>query len=162
MILGSLSTRVFETWTATGREHFACQNSGVSQICILIIFKREKILCNINVVVRRQVKRENNSIPVAVRVSKTRVLKLPIVVLSLTMVSWILKSGPVLGFHSGDQQPRFSTKAKEKVCIIVGFNSQRIGSGHQHAVSLFGDTDMAEVTSFGTRELLGRGVVDVP
>ena len=29
-LLGSLSTRVFETRTATGREHFACQDSGVS------------------------------------------------------------------------------------------------------------------------------------
>ena len=28
--LGSLSTRVFETWTSTGREHFSCQDSGVS------------------------------------------------------------------------------------------------------------------------------------
>ena len=30
-----------------------------------------------NVVVRRQVKRENSSLPVAARVSKTRMLKLP-------------------------------------------------------------------------------------
>ena len=36
-ILGSLSTRVFETRTATGKEHFACEDSGVSQIFILII-----------------------------------------------------------------------------------------------------------------------------
>ena len=32
---------------------------------------------NVNVVVRGQVKSENSSLPVAVRVSKTRVLKLP-------------------------------------------------------------------------------------
>ena len=75
--IGSLSTRVFEKGTATGREHFACQGSGVSQIFILIISNRETILSNVNVVVWRQVKRENNSLPVAVRVSKTRVLKLP-------------------------------------------------------------------------------------
>ena len=37
----------------------------------------EKILSNVNVFVQRQVKRENSSLPVAVRVSKTRVLKLP-------------------------------------------------------------------------------------
>ena len=49
--LGSLSTRVFETRTATGREHFACQGSGISQIFILIISHGEKILSNVNVVV---------------------------------------------------------------------------------------------------------------
>ena len=43
--------RVFKTWTATGREHFACQGSGVSQIFILIISNGENILSNINVVV---------------------------------------------------------------------------------------------------------------
>ena len=76
-ILGSLSTRVFETRTATGREHFACQDSGVSQIFKLIISNGEKILSNVNLIVLKQVKRENSSLPVAVRVSKTRVLKLP-------------------------------------------------------------------------------------
>ena len=35
--LGSLSLRVFETRTATGREHFVFQDSGVSHIFILII-----------------------------------------------------------------------------------------------------------------------------
>ena len=49
--LGSLSTHVFETRTATGRERFACQDSGVSQIFILIFSNRETILSNVNVVV---------------------------------------------------------------------------------------------------------------
>ena len=38
--------------TATGREHFTCQDSGVSQIVILIISNGEKILSNVNVVVK--------------------------------------------------------------------------------------------------------------
>ena len=75
--IGSLSMRVFKTRTPTGREHFKCQDNGVSHIFILIISNGEKILSNINVVEWRQVKRENGSLPVAVRVSKTRVLKLP-------------------------------------------------------------------------------------
>ena len=41
--LGSLSTRVFETQTANGRENFASQDSGVSQIFILIISNGEKL-----------------------------------------------------------------------------------------------------------------------
>ena len=41
----------------------------------------EKVLRNVNVVVWRQVKRENSSLQFAVRVSKTRVLKLPIGIL---------------------------------------------------------------------------------
>ena len=49
--IGSLSMRVFEMQTATGREHFACQDSGVSQIFILSISNGEKILSNVNVVV---------------------------------------------------------------------------------------------------------------
>ena len=49
--IGSLSTRVFETRTATGREHFVFQDSGVSHIFILIICNGEKILSNGNVVV---------------------------------------------------------------------------------------------------------------
>ena len=56
---------------ATGRENFACQGSGVSQIFILIISNGQKILSNVNVVVSRQVKRESSSVLVAVRASKT-------------------------------------------------------------------------------------------
>ena len=44
--LGFLQTR-----TATGREHFACQDRIVSQIFILTISNGEKILSNVNVVV---------------------------------------------------------------------------------------------------------------
>ena len=47
----SLSSRVFETRTATGIKHFAFQGSGVSQIFILIISSGEKILSNVNMVV---------------------------------------------------------------------------------------------------------------
>ena len=73
---------VFETRTATGKEHFMCQDSGVSQIYILIISDGEKILSNVNVVVWRRVRRENSSLPVAVCVSKTRLLTLPIYILA--------------------------------------------------------------------------------
>ena len=73
--LGSLSTPVFETQTATGREHFACQDSGVSQIFILIIPNGEKVLSNVNVVVWRQVIRENSSLSFSVRVSKLPPIK---------------------------------------------------------------------------------------
>ena len=51
-LIGSLRTRVFETRTATGREHFECQDSGVSQIFILIFSNEEKILSSVNVVVK--------------------------------------------------------------------------------------------------------------
>ena len=50
IILGSLSMRVFEMRTATGKEYFVSQDSGVSQIFILIISNGEKILSNVNVV----------------------------------------------------------------------------------------------------------------
>ena len=75
--IGSLSARVFETWTATRREHFACLDPIVTQIFIPLISNGEKILGNVNVVVRWQVKSENKSLPVTVCISKMRVLKLP-------------------------------------------------------------------------------------
>ena len=43
----------------------------MSQIFIPLISNGEKILSNVNVVVRWQVKSENSSLPVAVRVSET-------------------------------------------------------------------------------------------
>ena len=50
-VKGSLSTLVFETRTATGREHSVCQDSGVSHIFILIIHNREKVLSIVNLMV---------------------------------------------------------------------------------------------------------------
>ena len=75
MLLGSLSTRIFETRTATGREHFECQESGVSIIFILIIFKGKTILSSVNVFVGRHVKRGNSPLPVAVCRQKRQCLK---------------------------------------------------------------------------------------
>ena len=65
----------------TGRELFARKESDVSQIFILIIPYGEKVLRKVDVVVWRQVKRENSSLPFAVRVSKMSVLKLPIILI---------------------------------------------------------------------------------
>ena len=72
--IGSLSTHIFETRTATGRKHFEWQDSAVSQIFILIIPDREKVLSKVNVVVWRQVLRQNISLPFTVRVLKSRML----------------------------------------------------------------------------------------
>ena len=76
----SLNTRVFETRTATGSEYLAPQDSRLNQTFKLRVSNSEKILSDINIVVWRQVKRENISLSVAVRVSKTRVLNLPNVI----------------------------------------------------------------------------------
>ena len=50
----------------------------MSQIFILLICNGEKILSDVNLVVRGQVKSENSSLPVAIRDSKTRVLRLSV------------------------------------------------------------------------------------
>ena len=78
LLIGSLSTRVSETGTATGREHFSCQDSGASHIFILIIPNGEKVLSNVNAIAWRRVIRENRLLPFAVCVSKSRLLKLRI------------------------------------------------------------------------------------
>ena len=49
--LGSLSSRLFKTRTATGREHFASQDRGVPKRFVLILSNGEKILGDVNVVV---------------------------------------------------------------------------------------------------------------
>ena len=61
----------FSQGTVTGIEHFACKDSSVSQIFNLMISNGGTILSNVKVVVTRQVKRENSSLPVAVRGSKS-------------------------------------------------------------------------------------------
>ena len=50
------STRVLETRTATGREHFACQDRVASQNFILLISNADKIFSSVNMAVRGQVK----------------------------------------------------------------------------------------------------------
>ena len=50
-VLGSLSTPVFETRTATGSEYFARQDSGLSQTFKLKASNSEQIVSDINVVV---------------------------------------------------------------------------------------------------------------
>ena len=49
--LGSLSMQVFEPRAATGSEHFARQDSGLSQIFKLIVSTSKKRLNNINLAV---------------------------------------------------------------------------------------------------------------
>ena len=70
-ILESLSKRRFWATGGTGSEHLARQDSGPSQIFKLIVCTSEKKLNNIVVVVRRQLKEENSSIPLSVHGSKT-------------------------------------------------------------------------------------------
>ena len=88
--IGSLSTRVFETRTATGREQFAFLDRIVFQIFILSISHGEKILSNVNVVVRGQVKSENSSLPVAVRVSTKR-SRASFWIIRVVLVAWRYK-----------------------------------------------------------------------
>ena len=58
----------------------------------------KRFLRNVKVVVPGQIKSENSSLPVAVRVSKTRVLKLPSI--NIWNVLWLSSSPvPKLSFH---------------------------------------------------------------
>ena len=75
--LGSLSTRVFETRTATGSELFSlftCPHT--TTFTLLSIFSPQE-MNSIKIWETIRSKNANCSLPVAVRVSKTRVLKLP-------------------------------------------------------------------------------------
>ena len=79
MILGSLSSDVFERRTSTGNGLFAHLSRDFEQIFGQIFSTRIKTLGNINMVALRLTKREKGSLPVDVRRSKTSLLKLPTV-----------------------------------------------------------------------------------
>ena len=77
-IIGSLSNNVFERRTSTGSGLFSFFDGGFAQIFSQIASITVKKLRNTNFISSRHVKRENTSLPVDVRRSKTSLLKLPI------------------------------------------------------------------------------------
>ena len=74
--IGSLSN-VFERRTSTGSGLFSFFDGGFAQIFSQIASITVKKLRNTNFISSRHVKRENTSLPVDVRRSKTSLLKLP-------------------------------------------------------------------------------------
>ena len=78
LLLGSLSNNVLERRTSTGSGLFSFFDSGFAQIFSQIASITVKKLRNTNFISSRHVKRENTSLPVDVRRSKTSLLKLPI------------------------------------------------------------------------------------
>ena len=77
--LGSLSTRVFETRTATGSEVFSLLTCPHTTTFTLLSIFSPLEMNSIKIWETIRSKNANCSLPVAVRVSKTRALKLPIV-----------------------------------------------------------------------------------
>ena len=75
--IGSLSNNVFERRTSTGSGLFSFFDGGFAQILSQIASITVKKLRNTNFISSRHVKRENTSLPVEVRRSKTSLLKLP-------------------------------------------------------------------------------------
>ena len=75
--IGSLSNNVFERRTSTGSGLFWFFDGGFAQIFSQIASITVKKLRNTNFISSRHVKRENTSLPVDVRRSKTPLLKLP-------------------------------------------------------------------------------------
>ena len=78
LIIGSLSNNVFERRTSTGSGLFCFFDGGFAQIFSQIASITVKKLRNTNFISSRHVKRENTSLSVDVRRSKTPLLKLPI------------------------------------------------------------------------------------
>ena len=76
--LGSLSNNVFERRTSTGSGLFSFFDGGFAQIFSQIASITVKKLRNTMFISSRHVNRENTSLPVDVRRSKTSLLKLPI------------------------------------------------------------------------------------
>ena len=76
--LGSLSTRVFETRTATGSELFSLLTCPHTTTFTLLSIFSPLEMNSIKIWETIRSKNANCFLPVAVRVSKTRMLKLPI------------------------------------------------------------------------------------
>ena len=76
-LIGSLSNNVFERRTLTGSGLFSFFDGSFAQIFSQIASITVKKLRNTNFISSRHIKRENNSLPVDVRRSKTSLLKLP-------------------------------------------------------------------------------------
>ena len=89
-IIGSLSNNVFERRTSTGSGLFSFFDGGFAQIFSQIASITLKKLRNTNFISSRHVKRENTSLPVDVRRSKTSLRKLPITEQEQLCV-WLLK-----------------------------------------------------------------------
>ena len=75
--IGSLSNNVFERRTSTGSGLFSFFDGGFAQSFSQIASITVKKLRNTNFISSRHVERENTSLPVDVRRSKTLLLKLP-------------------------------------------------------------------------------------
>ena len=86
--LGSLSSNVFERRTSTGSGLFSFFDGVFAQIFSQIASITVKKLKNTNFISSRHVKRENTSLPVDVRHSKTSLLKLSNVSISFTRVNF--------------------------------------------------------------------------
>ena len=77
VLIGSLSINVFERRTSTGSGLFSFFDGGFAQMFSQIASITVKKLRNTHFISSRHVKRENTSLPVNVRRSKTSLLKLP-------------------------------------------------------------------------------------
>ena len=77
-VISHVSNNVFERRTSTGSGLFSFFDGGFAQIFSQIASITVKKLRNTNFISSRHVKRENTSLPVDVRRSKTSLLKLPI------------------------------------------------------------------------------------
>ena len=99
--IGSLSNNVFERRTSTGSGLFSFFDGAFAQIFSQIASIIVKKLKNTNFISSRHVKRENTSLPVNVRRSKTSLLKLPIVEWKFSTLSLDFCSHEFYGSHCG-------------------------------------------------------------
>ena len=74
-LLASLSSNVFDRRTSTGSGRFTLMKRHFEQVFGPIVSVKVKIPNNTNLVASRLIKRENSSLPVDVRQSKTWLLK---------------------------------------------------------------------------------------
>ena len=108
--VGSLSNNVFERRKSTGSGLFSFFDSGFAQIFSQIASITVKKLRNTNFISSRHVKRENTSLPVDVRRSKTLLLKLPSIMEGGDTISQSRGQVAVTDVH---EKCRFIKKGKE-------------------------------------------------
>ena len=115
-LVGSLSTRVFDTRTATGSKLFSLLTCFYTTTFTLLSIFSPLQMISIKIWETPLSWHAKCSLPVAVRVSKTRVLKLPNIAQSLPefkaqIMHWDCR--PIGGFHVTSSPPCWWTKTKD-------------------------------------------------
>ena len=120
---------MFEQRTSIGSGLFPFLDDGIAQIFSQIVSIRVKKLCNTNFISSRHIKRENASLPVDVRRSKTPLLKLPSSLRSIAVL--VERTNKPRRTRAVKPRPTKRRHATEALQMVEAFRLFRHSSGER-------------------------------